>query len=256
MRKFKKSNNGIKFNSYVFLPVLAFAITEAVILIILAVFILILATNIILVLIRKNKDTISEEHNISDYTDEDHLLVIDDKKVEAMSEEHLEEDIEEIIKVDETPIRYNYSLEAHIMLAPKESLERYLDIKNYILRYSEIKISDSWKFERFKYGARTLAKITLQGQVLRIYFDLDPKEFENTVYNVKDESSKVNHRLTPTQLVVRGNRGVKHAKELIDLYFSKLGVEIGEKVNYEVPNYEVTREDLIIKGLIKVPKQK
>ena len=176
-------------------------------------------------------------------------------KEEEVPKETLEASFEEQ-PVDKVVIRYNYSLKAHIRLAPLESLERYLKIKNHIMSYPNVKISNSWKFESFKYGTRTLAKITLQGKTLRIYFDLDPTELENTVYNVKNEGSKANHKSTPTMFVVRGNRGVKHANELVDIYFKKLNIKRGDDLVYEVPNYTETFEELIEQGLIKVPKSK
>lgn len=175
--------------------------------------------------------------------------VVVDKSEEVIVPKLAETELKEVI-------RYNYSLKAHIKLAPQESIERYLKIKNHIMSYPDVKISESWKFESFKYGARTLAKITLQGKTLRIYFDLDPAQFENTVYNVKDEGGKVNHKTTPTMFVVRGNRGVKHANELIDIYFKALNIKRGDDLEYVVPNYTETFEELVEQGLIKVPKSK
>lgn len=262
--------------------VLALSPVIAGLIVALSIIILVLLVYIIYLLITRLKNA-NEDNNEVDVNDTNDTKVDDGTEhVETLKEEKIEvkEEVEEgiedkavqetvtlekevkeptilsSINNEEETTRLNYSLEAHIMLAPEESLLRYLEIKNHILSYPGVKISNSWKFERFKYGARTLTKLTLQGKTIRIYFDIDPKELEDTVYNIKDEGSKSNHELTPSMLVVKGNRGVKHAKEIIDYYFKKLDVINEEPKEVILPNFNKTKEDLIEEGLIKVKKVK
>lgn len=275
--------------------VLALSPVIAGLIVALSIIILVLLVYIIYLLITRLKN-VNEDNNEVDVNDTndtkvddgtEHVETLKEEKIEVKEEviketkpvvvkEEVEEGIEDkavqetvtlekkvkeptilpSINNEEETTRLNYSLEAHIILAPEESLLRYLEIKNHILSYPDVKISNSWKFERFKYGARTLTKLTLQGKTIRIYFDIDPKELEDTVYNIKDEGSKSNHELTPSMLVVKGNRGVKHAKEIIDYYFKKLDVINEEPKEVILPNFNKTKEDLIEEGLIKVKKVK
>lgn len=235
-----------KLNSFISLPVLAITGLQLGIIIILSIVILLLLVKIIMLLIKDSGNkNIDAEELIED--------VIEEELIEELVEEEL---VEEVLEETETKVavRYNYSFKAHLDMAPEESIKRFLQIKQHILSYPDIKISDSWKFQRYRYGARTLAKVTLQGKTLTLYLDLDPKEFENTVYNVVDVSDKKSHVLTPMMFKVRGNRGVKHANELIDLYFSKLGVERNETEELTYTPTNKTREELVEEGLIKIIK--
>lgn len=150
--------------------------------------------------------------------------------------------------------RLNYSVAAYLALAPEESLQRYYEIENYILAFDGVKKSSSWKYESYRYGIRALAKMTIQGKTIRIYFDLDPNDYIDSVYNITDESSKTKHQNTPVMLRIKGNRGLKHAKELIDIYFEKLDIKQGEVQPVVLTNTVTTKEELIEQGLIKVKK--
>lgn len=243
-----------KLNSFISLPVLAITGLQLGIIIILSIVILLLLVKIIMLLIKDSGNkNIEAEELIEDVIEEE---LIEELVKEELVEEVLEELVEEVLEETETKVavRYNYSFKAHLDMAPEESIKRFLQIKQHILSYPDIKISDSWKFQRYRYGARTLAKVTLQGKTLTLYIDLDPKEFENTVYNVVDVSDKKSHVLTPMMFKVRGNRGVKHANELIDLYFSKLGVERNETEELTYTPTNKTREELVEEGLIKIIK--
>lgn len=242
-----------KLNSFISLPVLAITGLQLGIIIILSIVILLLLVKIIMLFFKDSGNKNIEAEELIEDVIEEELI---EEELEELVEEVLEELVEEVLEETETKVavRYNYSFKAHLDMAPEESIKRFLQIKQHILSYPDIKISDSWKFQRYRYGARTLAKVTLQGKTLTLYLDLDPKEFEDTVYNVVDVSDKKSHVLTPTMFKVRGNRGVKHANELIDLYFSKLGVERNETEELTYTPTNKTHEELVEEGLIKIIK--
>lgn len=147
--------------------------------------------------------------------------------------------------------RYNYSMAARLHQAPQESIERYAAIKNHILSYPGVKASKIWRFENFKYERKTIIKVTLNGQTMRVYFKLDPEKFVDTKYNVNHETSK-SHAATPAMLRVRGSRGVLHAKQLVSMLMEELGIPQGEVPtnSYSIPYMEL--EELVEEGLVKV----
>lgn len=194
------------------------------------------------------------EEIVEEETEDVEPEVIEPAKKEALVKEKVvtKEPLE--ATDSEVNTKLNYSMDAYVSLADDETIERFNEIKNHIYSYPNIKESKSWKFERYSYGVRTLAKITLQGKVMRIYLDLDPNEFVDSVYNITDESSKVNHKQTPVMLRIRGPRGVNHAKQLIDIYFAKVAVKQNEVTERDYGIEKLTKEELIEKGLIKVVK--
>lgn len=274
----KDSNRGkqVRNYSFSFLPLLAFSPLHLTLIIVLSVAIVLLTIYIIVLVVKfvkedKNKKFDQENEKVLEETVKEVVAeevideVLEEEQAEELAEEVEEEIVEEIIAepviepvleekaevTTEPEKRLNYSLKAHLALAPDESIERYLAIKSHLLSYPDIKVSNTWKFENFKYGARTMMKLTLQGKTMTLYFDLNPEQFEGTVYNVTNVGDKVNHRLTPTMFKVRGNRGIKHANELIDIYFSKLDVKQNEVKNLPNDIEKFTKEELLEAKLIK-----
>lgn len=146
----------------------------------------------------------------------------------------------------------DYSFKAKLHLAETETVENYDVLKNYILSFKDVTIRESWGYERFMYGGKSILKLRPSGKSLKIYINLDHKKYENTKFKLEDVSHKKIHETTPSLFVVTGPRKLIWAKELVEGYMNEVGAVKDE--NYIPQDYRVDRKttkELIEKGLIK-----
>ena len=111
-----------------------------------------------------------------------------------------------------------------IVKADKELQEKYNEIKSELLAYgasSRVSIAcDTFRLHRKPY-----VKITIVGKTLKVFFALNPKDFEESPIPVVDSSDKVAYEDVPALLKVKSNLSVKRAKELAALAFAADGYE-------------------------------
>ncbi|MBR1891438.1 MAG: hypothetical protein IJ811_02965 [Clostridia bacterium] len=179
-----------------------------------------------------------------------------DATAEAQNErEEAEEDEEVVLDENGLVIRYRKSFTAKLIQTQNPNQDYYTEIKNYLLSYKGVKSRVSWNYDSFNKGRKKLVKMVIRGKTLVMYLALDPKDeqtFSPTKYFQFDASEYAKYAETPFGIKVKSDRGVKHAKELIDLLMASLGLTKGESIaqDYHKP-YEST-EQLIAEGLIKV----
>ncbi len=156
--------------------------------------------------------------------------------------------------LDGLSTRFNYSFTAKLILSSDEAKANFAETANYLLSYKKVKSRMSWKNLSFNSGRIQVAKLAMRGRTLWIYLALDPKEFIETKYGGEDFSDSVRYEKVPYAIKIKSDRGLKHAKELIDLLMSRLGIERGEEVNtYVASDYPYdSQQNLIERELIKV----
>lgn len=98
----------------------------------------------------------------------------------------------------------------------------YGELKNYMLSFKRVRSSVSWNLDSFFIGRKAVAKIGFRGKTLVMFCALDPDEYANTKYYPKDVSGVKKYEATPMMIKVKSERGVKFAKELIDVMFKGL----------------------------------
>ena len=98
----------------------------------------------------------------------------------------------------------------------------YGELKNYMLSFKRVRSSVSWNLDTFFIGRKAVAKIGFRGKTLVMFCALDPDEYANTKYYPKDVSGVKKYEATPMMIKVKSERGVKFAKELIDVMFKGL----------------------------------
>lgn len=98
----------------------------------------------------------------------------------------------------------------------------YGELKNYMLSFKRVRSSISWNLDTFFIGRKAVAKIGFRGKTLVMFCALDPDEYANTKYYPKDVSGVKKYEATPMMIKVKSERGVKFAKELIDVMFKGL----------------------------------
>ena len=98
----------------------------------------------------------------------------------------------------------------------------YGELKNYMLSFKRVRSSVSWNLDTFFIGRKAVAKLGFRGKTLVMFCALDPDEYANTKYYPKDVSGVKKYEATPMMVKVKSERGVKFAKELIDVMFKDL----------------------------------
>ena len=174
--------------------------------------------------------------------------------VVADSDEGKDEEEEEEEEEGMATVRFNRSFTAKIILSKREKKLYFAEVANYILSYKKVKSRMSWKALTFNKGRTTLAKLGMRGKTLWLFLALNPAEFMETKYFGEDFSETAQYEKVPYGVKIKSERGVKFAKELVDILMQRQEVEFGEEVKqYKAKDYpRDTQENLIARGLIKV----
>ena len=135
--------------------------------------------------------------------------------------------IEEVVETaDENGLEFNFvskSFEEKYALATADQQEFYKEIKEYILAYKKSRSNVSFAYDNFFVGRNSKVKITFRGKTLVMFIALNPKDYEDSKYFPKDFSDVKKYADTPMMIKIKSTRGVKFAKELIDIAFD--GIE-------------------------------
>ena len=160
----------------------------------------------------------------------------------------------EVITRGKVLIRYDKSQTAKLMQADKEVKDYYDIIKNELLSYKGVRCRLSWKHEAFYKGRACVAKLKVRGKHLRLLLPLDPNDYVDTKYKVKDLSDKKAHADTPCGYAIKNDRRSVYAKDLIATVMQANGAEKHETefVKYSIDFPYDTTEHLIRRKLIKL----
>ena len=232
----KVKNKSTKAYSVSFLPLLAVLPTNAITWItILSIIIILLAIYIIYLILQTNQK----------------VKVFEQKEeVEIVNKEA--ETPKVLIQERDEPL-YNYSFTSRLHMADEKAMDRFNELKNYVLSYEGVTVSTTWRQETYLFKNKSVFKVRINGKTLNAYFNLNLNDFKDTKYIFIDRSDVKTHQSTPLQYVINGPRKLNWAKELIDYYMKENGGNKKDKYTYV--NYKVeplTRNTLIRRGLIKV----
>src|SRR5690625_1167851 len=232
----KVKNKSTKAYSVSFLPLLAVLPTNAITWItILSIIIILLAIYIIYLILQTNQK----------------VKVFEQKEeVEIVNKEA--ETPKVLIQERDEPL-YNYSFTSRLHMADEKAMDRFNELKNYVLSYEGVTVSTTWRQETYLFKNKSVFKVRINGKTLNAYFNLNLNDFKDTKYIFIDRSDVKTHQSTPLQYVINGPRKLNWPKELIDYYMKENGGNKKDKYTYV--NYKVeplTRNTLIRRGLIKV----
>ena len=152
-------------------------------------------------------------------------------------------------------IKCRRSCMANIIQSDNETIKKYYsELKNYILSFKSVKARMSWRYETFKKGRYQLFRLKIRGKTICLYCALDPSEFDPQKYFHEATDAKMFEQV-PMLIRIRSDRGLKKAKEIIDITMEKFDLKPDKKAVYvdyvaEHP-YERTQA-LIDRELIKV----
>ena len=104
-------------------------------------------------------------------------------------------------------------------IAQSEGNEKayYLELKNYILEYKKTRSKLSFSCDTITAGRNKLVKFAMRGKTLVMFTALDFATYENTKYRPKYKGDVKKYKDTPTMVKIKSDRGLKFAKELIDI---------------------------------------
>ena len=91
----------------------------------------------------------------------------------------------------------------------------------------------------------TYAQIQISGKNIKVYFALDPNNYIDSTYPIKDVSSQKVFTETPSAFKVSSGLSIRRAKELIEQVCEKHGViqeEIPEILNYSADAIETLND--------------
>ncbi len=144
----------------------------------------------------------------------------------------------------------NRSFTARLIQSSDECKNYYQSIKNALLSYKKVKSKVSWNYESVTAGRTKLAKMVLRGKTLKVYFALNPANYENTKFKV--EEAKGNAYLgVPCLYKITSARKAKYALELIADLAKIHGLTEGVTATETLSLPYESDEALLEKGLIK-----
>ncbi len=159
-------------------------------------------------------------------------------------EENAQEDV-----AQEPVVRISKSFTGKLMQSEDDVKDYYNQLKNYILSYKRVNSRVSWNYDSFNLGRDQMVKLAFKGKRLAIFLALDPNSLEEK-YHAKDMGEIKKFENVPAMMKVKSERGVKYAKQLIDLVFD----EVERKPNFEAEEYKfeyASDTELIEQGLAK-----
>ncbi|MCR5490796.1 MAG: hypothetical protein K6F32_01555 [Bacilli bacterium] len=110
--------------------------------------------------------------------------------------------------------------------AEDEMRANYNELKSELLAYG-VKSRVSNSGDTFRLHKVTFVKITIAGKSLKLYFALDPKDYENTTLPIQDVSHKNIYKDIPLVFKVKSELSMRRAKQLINDVMEKNGLEQG-----------------------------
>ena len=113
-------------------------------------------------------------------------------------------------------------------------LERYNELKNYIMSFKKIKSRVSNTADTFNIGREQLFKLSTSGKSLKLYLNLDVTKIESR-FNIINQGDVKSYEQVPAFLRIKSNRAMKYAYELIDRVISKF--DLAKNPKYATKDY-------------------
>ena len=127
----------------------------------------------------------------------------------------------------EKPTYERIPFQTRMLKADKEMKNNYNELKSEIMSYG-VKSRVSNSGDTFRLHTKTYLKITIAGKSLKLYYALDPKDYEKTTLPVQDAGHKGIYKDIPLVFKVKSDLSMRRAKQLIADTMEKSGLEQGK----------------------------
>lgn len=192
-------------------------------------------------------DFMVSEAKRTDYTEDfvfekDELPVDDDLefalRVALIADEEMKDD------TDGTTAFMAKTFHAKLRLAPNELKQTFAEICNEFLKYRGVKMEHGQRYAILRYGGETLTKITVNGNIIRMYTSLVHKEIPDdfgarNVPKIKELAD------TPTCFKIDSERSVAIAKELADMFAIKYELPLSDEDVSQLQASDYREEPLV-----------
>lgn len=108
--------------------------------------------------------------------------------------------------------------------------EYYEELRKHILSYKKTRSKISFSYDNVFIGRDSKVKFAVRGKTLVMFTALDFSEYENSKYRPKYKGDSKKYKDTPTMVKIKSERGVKFAKELIDIICEGLPLRSPEEL--------------------------
>lgn len=127
----------------------------------------------------------------------------------------------------EKPAYERIPFQTRMLKADKEMKNNYNELKSEVMSYG-VKSRVSNSGDTFRLHTKTYLKITIAGKSLKLYYALDPKDYEKTTLPVQDAGHKGIYKDIPLVFKVKSDLSLRRAKQLIADTMEKSGLEQGK----------------------------
>jgi len=152
--------------------------------------------------------------------EEERLSILFKNDNESTDDENNEPQLVGNIEKEEQEEQFSFSFntksfEEKLICSSQILKERYLLIKQYLLRIEKCKVRRSKKYESYRKGRLIIAKLMIKGKTLNVYLNLNPNDFKNSKYIYQDASEYKSLSSTPMRIKITSDRMLKYSNELI-----------------------------------------
>ncbi|MBQ7728268.1 MAG: hypothetical protein IJT60_06825 [Clostridia bacterium] len=144
------------------------------------------------------------------------------------------------------------SFMAKLILSSNELKHFYVELCKTFASFKGVRSRVSWQHTTFTKGRQTIAIAGIKGKTLYLYLAIDPDN-QLEKYYIQNVSDVKTYEKVPAQFKIRSERGLKFARELIDILkekFELVETDTPAEVQTEYPSE--TFQALKARGLIRV----
>ena len=141
-----------------------------------------------------------------------------------------------------------------MLLRLKMSLDRikkyYSDFRNEMNKYDKITFRSTNNGDTYLYKNKVVLKVTVFARALKIYFALDPKEFDQK-YHLIDMKDTKKYENIPLMIRVGSDRSYKYLLEILESFVKKFKLplkKVATNVDYEKDLISNTQEIIKLLG--------
>ena len=173
-----------------------------------------------------------------------------DIMLKEKEEQIIEENEEVVIEEQENEFSFDFktrTFEEKLISSNEVLKERYLLIKQSLLRIEKCKVRRSKRYETYRKGRIIIAKLLIKGKTLNLYLNLNPNDYKDSKYTYQDASDVKSLATTPLRIKLTSNRALKYSNELIMDFATKNGFTYNPNLIIPRVNAEsVLDEELVI----------
>ena len=171
-------------------------------------------------------------------------------QLETSDEQGEDAESDEEDEANEEKILFVKSFSAKLASSSEFIKDAYCRLANALLAKEGVKERKAFDHVDFYKGRKTLARVSLIGKTLRVYFALDPTTLDGK-YGVTDRSTVKKFEQTPSLLKIKGPRGLKRALELCALATEELEAAKKPSTVASTDFKEMTTEEALAAGEIR-----